>query len=178
MEPQSRLPQERHETFISLNPKQTLNPKPRLLGVSPWQNQISSSFRVCVLLSLSLWEGWGVGRWSCSTKRASAFSIASLQPRPLCDPPKRKQVDKKPGCFRAFSGFGEFGGHLRSAPGSHLDSCQQVLGLCTFRYGEYSNHNVVRVWRAYADQGIHAQTTLTLAFRENTITRASMPKPY
>ena len=27
-----------------------------------------------------------------------------------------------------------------------LDSCQQVLGLCTFRYGEYSNHNVVRVW--------------------------------
>ena len=31
-----------------------------------------------------------------------------------------------------------------------LDSCQQVLGLCTFRYGEYSNHNVVRVWRAYS----------------------------
>ena len=39
------------------------------------------------------------------------------------------------------------------------------------------NHNSVRVPRAYAHQGIHAQTTIPFVLQEHTLTRASMPKP-
>ena len=88
-----------------------------------------------------------------------------------------KQVDKNLGVsgpFQDLESSEVICGVLQAAI---LDSCQQVLGLCTFRYGEYSSHNVVRLWRAYADQSIHAQTIIAFVFREHTITRASMPKP-
>ena len=40
------------------------------------------------------------------------------------------------------------------------------------------NHTSVRVGRAYDDQSIRAQTIIPFVFREHTVSRASMPKPY
>ena len=40
----------------------------------------------------------------------------------------------------------------------------------------YSSHRTVGVARACGDKSIHAQTKITLAFREHTVSKAAMPK--
>ena len=57
--------------------------------------------------------------------------------------------------------------------------------IITFVLREHTNYQSIhaqtiipfRVSRAYDYQSIHAQTIITFVFRENTIARASMPKP-
>ena len=72
--------------------------------------------------------------------------------------PNRKQVDKKTWVFQGFFRIWRVWKSSAECSGQRFwIAVNKLQSLCTFRYGEHSNHNAVRVWRAYADQSIHAQ---------------------
>ena len=56
----------------------------------------------------------------------------------------------------------------------YIRSCSKSIGSPEH---PFPNHHSVRVPRAYGHQSIHSQTIIPFVFRENTVTRASIPKP-
>ena len=70
------------------------------------------------------------------------------------------------------------GGHVGEYIGEYdRDTTSLAPGAPSARALWALTHNSVRVPRAYADQSIHARTTIPFVFQELTVTRASMPEP-